>query len=62
MWVSGKRLKSMEKRIADLEKEVQGQQNAWKKHLSDHEQENQEIKEIFNRIKTEIYNGVQQTL
>ena len=25
MWVSGKRLKLMEKRIADLEKEVQGQ-------------------------------------
>ena len=60
MWISKRRLENMENRIADLEREVQSQRNVLDKHFSNHKQENEEIKEIFDSIKREIYKGIQQ--
>ena len=48
MWVSSKKWNAFEKRIADLEREVQSQRHALTKHLSDHEQENKDLHNIHN--------------
>ena len=55
MWVSSKKWKALEKRIADLELENQSQRNALKKHLDDHIQESEELREILENIKKELY-------
>ncbi len=55
MWVSSKKWKALEKRIADLELENQSQRNALIKHLDDHIQESEELREILENIKKELY-------
>ena len=65
MWISSKKLNNLEKKIAELEHEVQIQRNALIKHISDHEKEYAELRRIIsniNNIKNEVlYNGTQQT-
>ena len=62
MWISNRKWKSIEKRIADLEKNVQSQQNTLDKHLDNHKQENEELRKTFEKIKEEIYKGIAQIL
>lgn len=62
MWVSKKEWNNLQKRIADLELENQSQRNALIKHLDDHIQENEELREILGNIKKELYSGTEQTL
>lgn len=61
MWISSKRLNDLEQKLAELEHEVQIQRSALVKHISDHEQENTELRRIIsniNNIKNEVlYNG-----
>ena len=62
MWISSKKWKAFEKRIADLERETQSQRGVLAKHLSDHEQENKDLHNILKNIKKEFYRGIAQTL
>lgn len=62
MWISNRKWKSIEKRIADLEQNVQSQQNTLDKHLDNHKQENEELRKTFEKIKEEIYKGIAQIL
>lgn len=62
MWISSKEWKALEKRIADLEREVQSQRHALTKHLSDHEQENKDLHNILTNVKKEFYRRTAQTL
>lgn len=62
MWVSKKKVDGLEKKIAGLEYEIQAQRNALAKHLSDHEQENVELRHIIDDMKRELlYSGTAQT-
>lgn len=54
MWVSKKEWNSLQKKITDLEKETQSQRNALIKHLDDHTQENEELREILENIKRDF--------
>lgn len=62
MWISKRKLEAIEKRVADLEQKVQSQQNTLVNHLSNHKQENDELRKIFADIKEEIYKGTAQIL
>lgn len=62
MWISKRKWKSIEKRVADLEQNVQSQQNTLVKHLDNHKQENEELRKTFEKIKEEIYKGIAQIL
>lgn len=62
MWISSKKWKAFEKRIADLERESQSQRHVLTKHLSDHEHENKDLHNILKNIKKEFYRGTAQTL
>lgn len=62
MWVSKKEWNSLQKKITDLENETQSQRDALIKHLNDHTQENEELCEILENIKKELYSGTEQTL
>lgn len=63
MWVSKKRVDGLEKKIAGLEYEIQAQRDTLAKHLSDHEQENIELRNIIDNMKRELlYSGTAQTL
>lgn len=46
---------SLEKRIADLERQIQSQQEIIKLHIKNHEEENKELKKIFEDIKRLAY-------
>lgn len=62
MWISMGKWRSLEKKVAELDREVQIQRNALVKHVSDHEQENMELRHILNDIKSELpYSGTEQT-
>lgn len=54
MWISSRKWKDLEKRIADLEREVQNHQNVLIKHLEDHEQENKDFRNILEGLKKEV--------
>lgn len=60
MWVSSKKWKALEKRIADLELDNQSQRNALRMHLEDHRQENNDFHKVLANIKEELYKGIQQ--
>lgn len=60
MWISKKRWQLLEKKIADLEVQVQSQREIMMVHMNDHENENNELKDILESVKKEIYRGVQQ--
>lgn len=62
MWISRKKINSLEKSIADLEKEVRDQQNAFLEHLNNHEEENRELRKILENMKKGIYRGIEQIL
>lgn len=47
MWISKRRLTELEKRVADLERKVQDQQDFLRTHIHIHEREN---KEFFNTV------------
>lgn len=55
MWISKKTFKELEKRIADLEGQVQGQQRIFKVHIENHQEENRDLHNIFNDIKNSFY-------
>lgn len=62
MWISNGKWRSLEKKVAELDREVQIQREVISKHLSDHAHENAELKAIIKRIKREaLYNGTAQT-
>ena len=62
MWIPKKQVNGLEKKVAELEHEVQIQREVISKHLSDHAHENAELKAIIKRIKREaLYNGTAQT-
>lgn len=62
VWTSKKDLQELNKKVADLEGQVQSQQKALIKHMDDHKQENAELKSIFEDLKKEIYKGTEQML
>lgn len=62
MWTSKKDLQELNKKVADLEGQVQSQQKALIKHMDDHKQENAELRSIFEDLKKEIYKGTEQML
>lgn len=62
MWISAKRWRTLEEKIAELEHGAQIQRDALDKHLSDHEQENKKIRNILTDIKKELYKGTAQIL
>lgn len=62
MWISKEKYQSMEKKIADLEKEIQSQQKALYKHLNDDMKEMKELKRILVSINHEFCKGEQQIL
>ena len=51
MWISKKRWKETQKRIAGLETAVQSQQEILKKHMNEHEESVRELKSIIKTIK-----------
>ena len=54
MWISKKKWKTLEKRIADLERKVQSQQELFKLHINNHEQSVSELKSIVDSLKRSI--------
>lgn len=48
MFIPKNKFKALEKRIADLEAKVQGQQEVMILHINNHEGEAQELREIFS--------------
>lgn len=54
MWISSNKWKALEKRIADLEREVQNHRNVLIKHLEDYEQENKDFRNILESLKKEV--------
>lgn len=54
MFISKKRRKELEKRIADLEVQVQSQQEIIIKHINNHEVESKELKNILEETKRTI--------
>lgn len=62
VWISKKDLQELNKKVADLEGQVQSQQKALIKHMDDHKQENAELRSIFEDLKKEIYKGTEQML
>lgn len=54
MWISKERMGTLEKRIADLETQVQSQHKAVEFHLNCHRKESEELKAILNETKATI--------
>lgn len=61
MEVSKNKWNEMEKRLADLEGRVQGQQKIILLHIDAHRKENEELNRILSNIKAEVYKAVEQT-
>lgn len=62
MWISKKRWQLLEKKIADLEVQVQSQQEIMMEYMNGYENETNELKEVLENAKKEIYIGVQQIM
>lgn len=54
MWISTKKWRSLEKKIAELEREVQNHRDVLAKHLKDHEKENEDFRNILKSLKKEV--------
>ena len=54
MWISTKKWRSLEKKIAELEREVQKHRDVLAKHLTDHEKENEDFRNILISLNKEV--------
>ena len=54
MWISTKKWRSLEKKIAEFEREVQNHRDVLAKHLTDHEKENEDFRNILKSLKKEV--------
>ena len=58
MWISKKKYQQLEKKIADLEVQVQGQQAAFNYFLDSEKQSKDELTEILKDLEINITRGI----
>lgn len=58
MWISKKRWEALEKRVVDLEKEVQGQRKAINHHLESHVADVDVLKTVLEDTKVNLITSI----